>query len=112
MAKAKENPFVREIEDEIRKRVAAQGERDDARSALALAEARIKEQKEVLYDLLLLTGTRTTCAKCNAEGFWIKPPRYKGRCILIDLNGCQHWPGCPGAAPPEQLEITWKTQSQ
>lgn len=73
-----------------------------AEAALALAETKIQEQRDVMTDLLLLLGSRKTCAKCNTPVFWLMV-RGHGAAVMYNPDGTQHWPRCPGTARPAEL---------
>ena len=70
----------------------------EAQAALALAESKIKEQREVMFDLLPLLGSRMTCARCGIPVFWIVV--RNGSAYSFNPDGTQHWPRCPGAERP------------
>lgn len=74
---------------------------NQAEAALRLAEATIREQREVMVDLLLFLGSRKTCAKCDTPVFWILP-RGGGPAIMYNPDGTQHWPRCAGTARPQE----------
>ena len=65
-----------------------------AQRELLLAEDRIREQSEIMLDLLQSMGMRDICAKCGAPTFWVRP-RAKGGARMYNLNGTEHWP-CTG----------------
>ena len=72
-------------------------------AALAIAEAKLTENREVVFDLLKDMGLRTSCAKCSQPAFWVHH-RGAGTGMMINLDGTHHEPLCKGR-PAEILEI-------
>lgn len=77
-----------------------QAQMEQTQAALAMAEAKLKEQREVIYDLLLEVGRRTSCSKCEVPVFWVHR-RGTGPGMMVNPDGTQHWPVCKGL-PAEQ----------
>jgi hypothetical protein len=71
----------------------------EAHAELALCEARNKEQRDAMYDLLCLMGTRKTCSSCGIPVFWIRHCG-DGVAYMYNPDGTQHWPRCKGTERP------------